>query len=96
VSFKVITPGKAERLQVTLVDLPSHSPSERSIHHHKDGEEFITVIKGKLFVMVGEKNYELGKGDSVFFRASLGHVMYTEDEPALFYLIVSPPYGKVL
>jgi quercetin dioxygenase-like cupin family protein len=96
VSFKVITPGNTEKLQVTLVDLPAHSPSERRIHHHKEGEEFITVIEGKLFVLVGEKSYELEKGDSVFFKASLGHVIYTEDEPARFFLIVSPAYGKVL
>lgn len=96
VRFKVITPGRSEKLQVTLVDLPAYSPSERRIHHHREGEEFITVIDGKLFVMVGEETYELKEGDSVFFKASLSHVIFTEEKPAKFFLIASPPYGKVL
>lgn len=94
VSFKVITSEKSKKLQVTLVELPPNSPSERHIHNHGEGEEFITVLDGKLFVMVGEEKYELNEGDSVFFNSALEHVMYTEDKNAKFFLIVSPPYGR--
>lgn len=94
VSFKVITSETAKKLQVTLVELPPYSPAERHIHNHGDGEEFLTVLNGKLFVMVGEDKYELQEGDAVFFNSSLEHVMYTEDKKARFFLIVSPPYGR--
>ena len=94
VSFKVITSDRAKRLQVTLVYLPPDSPVERKVHKHGEGEEFITVLEGKLFVMVGEDKYELKEGDSVFFNSDLEHVMYTEDKGAKFFLIVSPPYGR--
>lgn len=96
VSFKCITDNVKSRLQVTLVELPKDSPSERHIHHHKEGEEFITVLSGELFVIVGDEEYELEPGDSVLFESKMDHVIFTKNKTASFYLIVTPPYGSHL
>jgi len=94
VSFKCITDNVNSRLQVTLINLPKDSPSERHIHHHGEGEEFITVLDGQLHVIVGEQEYELGEGDSLLFESNLDHVIFTKGKPATFFLIVTPPYGE--
>jgi quercetin dioxygenase-like cupin family protein len=96
VSFKCITDNVKSRLQVTLVELPKDSPSERHIHHHDEGEEFITVLSGELHVIVGDEAYELGPGDSVLFESKTDHVIFTKNKAATFYLIVTPPYGAHL
>ncbi|QRN85487.1 cupin domain-containing protein [Clostridia bacterium] len=96
VSFKCITDNVKSRLQVTLVELPKDSPSERHIHHHDEGEEFITVISGELHVILGDEEYELGPGDSVLFESKTDHVIFTKSKAATFYLVVTPPYGSHL
>ena len=37
-------------------------------------EKFIYVLDGKLYVKIGKEEYNLSKGDSVYFDASLPHV----------------------
>lgn len=93
VSFKCIIDNVNSRLQVTLIDLPKDSPSERNIHHHGEGEEFITVLQGELHVIVGDEEYELASGDSVLFESNIDHGIFTKSKPATFFLIVTPPYG---
>lgn len=96
VSFKCIIDNVKSRLQVTLVELPKDSPSERHLHHHDEGEEFITVVSGELHVIVGDEEYELGPGDSVLFESRTDHAIFTKQKAASFYLIVTPPYGTHL
>ena len=94
VSFKVLTPGNAGNLQVSLINIPANAPEERRIHSHDDGEEYIYVLEGVLYVMIRNQKYKLEAGDSVFFNSSIEHVIFTEKESASFFLIVSPPYGQ--
>lgn len=94
VSFRYMTDDVNSRLQVTRVHLPKESPSEKHIHHHQEGEEFITVLEGRLYVIVGDQEYELGPDDSVVFHSNLDHVIFTKDQAADFFLIATPPYGR--
>ncbi|MEA4884862.1 MAG: XRE family transcriptional regulator [Clostridia bacterium] len=95
--FNLITSGRSKNMQVMEVYHPPHTPSERRVYcHDQEGEEFITVLEGKLFVMVEDTTYELEKGDPIMFSSSMRHSIYTEDLPARFLLVASPPYGDFL
>ncbi len=91
INFQIITPSAAEKIQVTFIEMPPHSPEEKNIHKHKPGDELITVISGKLFVMVEDTKYELKKEDSIFFHSDMEHTIYTQEKAAKFILISSPP-----
>ena len=92
--FNVLSSGFSENMEISLIYHPAFSPSERRVYNHNQGEEeFITVLEGILFVQVSEINYKLEAGDSICFDARLDHTIYTEHEPARFFLISSPPYG---
>lgn len=95
VNFSFIVNRKDSRLQVTLVEMPKDSPSERHIHHHREGEEFISLLSGQLHVIVGDEEYVMDAGDAVLFRSEVDHVIYTKDQPAKFLLVVTPPYGDI-
>ena len=95
VNFSFIVNRKDSRLQVTLVEMPKDSPSERHIHHHREGEEFISLLSGQLHVIVGDEEYVMDAGDAVLFRAEVDPVIYTKDQPAKFLLVVTPPYGDI-
>jgi quercetin dioxygenase-like cupin family protein len=38
-----------------------------------EGEEFIYVIRGQMKMQVGEVEYQLKEGDSLYFNSSLKH-----------------------
>ncbi len=59
---------KAEPFLVTIT--PENKPP---VMHDHDGQEFNYVISGKMMLYIGDISYELSKGDSVYFDASVPH-----------------------
>lgn len=94
--YRVITPKDSNNLQVSYVYMPPNQPSERNIHKHGEGQEMVLCLDGCTCVMVGEERYRIQQGDSILFNANEEHLLYTEEEPATFVLISSPPYGQQL
>lgn len=92
--FNVITSQKADNLQVSYVTLPPHSPTEKNIHKHEQGEELIVTIEGEAVVMIEGEKYKLFAGDSVMFRSEIEHLIYTEETGAKIIIVASPPYGR--
>lgn len=94
ISYRVVTPNDSSNLQASYVYLPPFSPSERQIHKHGKGQEIILALDGCVHVMVEDEKYKLEAGDSILFEAAVEHVIFTEEQPATFVLISSPPYGQ--
>lgn len=93
ISFSILTNSSAKNLQISIIKQPPNTPEEKKLHHHEKGEEFIHVIKGKLYVIRGNSEYSLTAGDSIFYKSNIDHLMYTENQLAEYFLINSPPYG---
>ncbi|SOD99266.1 helix-turn-helix domain-containing protein [Spirosoma fluviale] len=54
-----------------------------------EGEEFIYVIRGQMKMQVGEVEYQLKEGDSLYFNSSLKHgILPTSDEVAYLDIFV--------
>lgn len=54
---------------------------------HK-GQEFNYVIKGALRVIVGEREYYLRAGDSIYFDATIPHAQIAMDKLAKFLTVI--------
>jgi len=54
-----------------LFRIAPHAGSGESYSH--EGEEFLYVLRGKLQILVEEKQYELKTGDSFYFESSSRH-----------------------
>ena len=59
---------KAEPFLVTIT--PDDKPP---VMHGHEGQEFNYVLSGKMMLYIGDISYELSKGDSVYFDASIPH-----------------------
>ncbi len=94
VNFQVITSDDATHMQVSFITLPPNAPTERHIHKHPKGEEFISVIEGEVIVLIEEEKYVLREGDSVIFPSDREHVIYTDSSSAKIILVATPPYGR--
>jgi len=92
--YQMISPDTSENLQVSFAEIPPRQPTERHIHKHPKGEEFITVISGEVIILVEDRKYELKSGDSVIFPSEKEHCIYTEDCAASILIVTSPPYGR--
>ena len=94
IAYRVMTPADSPYLQVSYVYMPPKAPSERNIHKHGQGQELVLTLMGCTYVMVGEERYRIEQGDSILFAADTEHLIYTEEQPATFVIISSPPYGQ--
>lgn len=52
------------------------------------GQEFNYVVEGRVKVTVGQKDYPLDSGDSIYFDATLPHAQSAVDGPAKFITII--------
>lgn len=75
---------KAEPFLVTIT--PDSKPP---VMHDHDGQEFNYVLSGKMMLYIGDISYELSKGDSVYFDASIPHAeVAIGDKEAQFIAVV--------
>jgi len=61
------------------------SPGDKEGHFRHPGHEFIHLLSGRIAFTVGEERMELGPGDSLYFDATLPHILkLAGDKPARF------------
>lgn len=72
--YESLAPHKMDRyMEPFLVTLePSETEEERSTH---DGQEFIFVLRGKMEVRLGEEIHILEPGDSIYYDATVPHLV---------------------
>ena len=59
-----------------VVHPPREFPDAAAVFPHP-GEEFLLVLKGAIEVQVGERQFRLDAGDSLYFDSELPHRMRT-------------------
>lgn len=78
-------------LQVVIVDLKADHQTGNSTHTH-EGEEFITVLKGKVKIIQGEFSTILDEGDSIHLDSTYPHLCQNvEDQAAKIMVALTPP-----
>ena len=76
---------KAEPFMVTVAYVPGGKLPKVNVH---EGQEFDYVLEGKLRVSVGEIEYLLSPGDSIYYDSSYPHAMQAIDGDAKFLAVV--------
>ena len=91
IRFEDLT-ARGSVLDPGVVVLPPHTGSGGAFSH--EGEEFIYVLSGVLFVEIaGDDNspFRLQSRDSCHFPSTISHRWWTEDEPAEVVYVNTPP-----
>ena len=70
--------------------LVTSSPDDKPpVMHGHEGQEFNYVLSGKIRFYIGDISYELSKGDSIYFDASVPHAEKAlGDKPVKFIAVV--------
>lgn len=89
--IEILSAPFGHELQVVLVDLKADYQTGNSTHTH-DGEEFITVLKGKVRVVQGDFSTILSEGDSIHLDSTYPHLCQNvEDYAARIIVALTPP-----
>jgi quercetin dioxygenase-like cupin family protein len=85
--YESLAPHQADRhMEPFLVTLkPSETEEERSTH---DGQEFIFVLQGDMEVRLGEEIHILEPGDSIYYNATVPHLVKCHSKEATKILAV--------
>ena len=77
---------KGRTMEPLLVLLDSFRPPAAQVSH--SGQEFNYVVEGRMRVTVGEAEYVLSAGDSIYFDATLPHGQSAVEGSAQFITII--------
>ena len=64
---------------------------EQDVVFNHPGEEFYYILKGKVLMMIGDKEYEMNEGDTIHFPSMLDHTCHNlTDEPVHMIAVLTP------
>jgi len=88
----LMTPRPLEHLEVFIGELDPGGSTGDEPYTHGDSEELFLVLSGRVHLQLGERVYELERGDSIDYQSSTPHrVTNTGDDVAEVMWVISPP-----
>jgi transcriptional regulator with XRE-family HTH domain len=89
VSYELVSPDLRRKIEMIIVRLKPGLDSEAMAHA---GEECALVLRGRVVITVGDVDYELNEGDSIYYDSGLPHkARAAGDEPAEIVSAITPP-----
>ena len=90
VTYELLTPDLNRKMEMFIAQVdPSDQNIARPLPH--PAEECIFVLEGSLRVTVGDNEYDLEAGDSIYFECSgLCSLIATGKEPTVFVSAMTP------
>ena len=90
-TFELLSPDLNREMEVIEATLkPGAETSEEPLKHL--GEECTVVMQGKMYIEIGDQNYRLDRGDSIYYKASLPHKIKSIGEKDLHFIsAITPP-----
>ncbi|SDH23317.1 helix-turn-helix domain-containing protein [Desulfosporosinus hippei] len=76
-------------LEPIHIVLAPHQGQEVVFNH--PGEEFYYVLKGKVLMQVGDKEYEMNEGDTIHFPSLLDHTWHNQTDESVHMIAVLTP-----
>jgi transcriptional regulator with XRE-family HTH domain len=89
VSYELVSPDLRRKIEMIIVRLKPGLDSAAMAH---EGEECALVLGGRVAITVGDVEYELDEGDSIYYDSGLPHkARALGDEPAEIVSAITPP-----
>jgi len=90
IKYQSLTSGLKDNLEMLLIEIGPKQKDRQGITHI--GEECGYVVKGQLVVILGEKEYVLEEGDSIYFNSMIPHrFINRQDETSISIWAMTPP-----
>ena len=77
-----------EFIKAGIVTIPQGEGS--APHVHPNEEQFILILEGKRYMILGDEEREIGPGDLIHIPRNTRHGARTIDEKSVFFTVKSP------
>ncbi|MFO7963833.1 MAG: XRE family transcriptional regulator [Desulfobacterales bacterium] len=85
-TYKGLAPEvKGRHMEAVLVRLEEGRDEAVSVHQ---GEEFVYVLEGCVYVKLGDEEFELAPGDSIYYLSTIPHLLSAVSEKALILAVI--------
>ncbi len=85
-TYKSLAPEvKGRHMEALIVQLEENPDNITSVH---DGEEFIFVLEGDVTGRIGEEEFDLSPGDSVYYLSMTPHLIAAKNKRATILAVV--------
>jgi len=71
VAFQLLSPAESRKIEFLLVEIEGKDSDYELVSY--SGEKCGYVIKGKMEIMLGDREYYLEEGDSIYFQSTTPH-----------------------
>jgi transcriptional regulator with XRE-family HTH domain len=93
--FELLNPSvRNNKMEIVFATLKSFEILPEKYTH--EGEEFGLVLKGQIQVEVGDESYVLNEGDTIYFKSTLPHAIYSTAQRNSEVIWVTSPPIKIL
>ena len=88
-SYELVSPDVRHKIEMIIVRLEPGVDGSAMAH---EGEECALVLHGRVIITVGDVDYELSEGDSIYYDSGLPHkARAVGGEPAEIVSAITPP-----
>lgn len=90
-TYELLSPDLNRQMEVFIarIDPGAYGGEEASAH---PGEECILILQGQMEITIGEDTYFLDEGDSIYYFASIPHILKNCGKNILVFLsAITPP-----
>jgi transcriptional regulator with XRE-family HTH domain len=88
-SYELVSPDLRRKIEMILVHLKPGVDATAMAH---EGEECALVLRGQVVITVGDVDYELNEGDSIYYDSGLPHkARAVGEENAEIVSAITPP-----
>jgi quercetin dioxygenase-like cupin family protein len=76
---------QGRQMEALVVTLEENPDQEMSVH---EGEEFIFVLEGEVYVKIDNDEFELEPGDSVYYLSTTPHIVAAKEGKAIILAVL--------
>lgn len=89
--FELLSPDLNRQMEVMIARLDVGAAScDEPLSH--EGEELVFILAGEMEITIGEEQFLLKKGDSIYYFAAIPHKLISVgDEELVFLSAITPP-----
>jgi quercetin dioxygenase-like cupin family protein len=85
-TYKSLAPEvQGRHMEALMVQLDENPDNEISVH---DGEEFVYVLSGIIKLKIGDEQFELEPGDSVYYLSTTPHLISSKNGKATILAVI--------
>lgn len=90
-TYELLSPDLKQQMEMFIGRLePGATTCDEPLTH--PGEEVVHVLEGILWIIVGDKEYTLEKGDTIYYQSASPHKIVNAGETELVFIsTITPP-----